>query len=330
MGPMSLKAIKSGEVNLPYDGPFVFAEVNADRIYWSQDEEGKMKIARIEKNSVGKHISTKTPFGRAPWTDYRHSFCPREDITDQYKFNEGTAEERAAVRRANLHSTKEDVYENKVEDVTFDLTTDEETFIGETIKIRLKIKNTCDTKRTITGTIKVSTIYYTSVVFKEVLKHRIERENTVLKPGEEKCIAIEISAEDYLDKLTDHCHFKIACMCVVDETKEIFTEIDEMRLRKPHLNIKAPDTGCTGKRFEAEVSFENPLPVTLTKCELRVEGPGLQKPALYKLQNVNTKQTFTTKFDLLPVKAGQKEIIVSFNSAQLYAVNCSVPINIAK
>lgn len=50
MGPMSLKAIKNGEVNLPYDGCFAFAEVNADRIYWTQNLDGETKIARILKN----------------------------------------------------------------------------------------------------------------------------------------------------------------------------------------------------------------------------------------------------------------------------------------
>lgn len=50
MGPMSLKAIKNGEVNLPYDGSFVFAEVNADRVHWTQNLDGEMTISRILKN----------------------------------------------------------------------------------------------------------------------------------------------------------------------------------------------------------------------------------------------------------------------------------------
>lgn len=33
-GPASLKAIKAGLVNKSFDVPFVFAEVNADKLYW--------------------------------------------------------------------------------------------------------------------------------------------------------------------------------------------------------------------------------------------------------------------------------------------------------
>lgn len=37
-GPASLEAVRRGEVNLPYDVPFVLAEVNADLIRWQQDD----------------------------------------------------------------------------------------------------------------------------------------------------------------------------------------------------------------------------------------------------------------------------------------------------
>ena len=33
-GPAPVKAIKEGNVYLPYDAPFIFAEVNGDRVNW--------------------------------------------------------------------------------------------------------------------------------------------------------------------------------------------------------------------------------------------------------------------------------------------------------
>ena len=39
-GPASVEAIKNGLVHLPYDGPFIFAEVNADRVHWIQKADG--------------------------------------------------------------------------------------------------------------------------------------------------------------------------------------------------------------------------------------------------------------------------------------------------
>lgn len=49
MGPVSLAALKCGEVNLPYDGKFAFAEVNADKVHWVINEHRKMEKVRVEK-----------------------------------------------------------------------------------------------------------------------------------------------------------------------------------------------------------------------------------------------------------------------------------------
>ena len=77
-GPASVKAVKQGEVYLPYDTSFVFAEVNGDRVFWEVEENGPMKPICADKKCIGKLISTK-----AVGSDYR------EDITHEYKHSEG-------------------------------------------------------------------------------------------------------------------------------------------------------------------------------------------------------------------------------------------------
>lgn len=49
-GPCSVAAIKRGEIQKAYDGPFLFAEVNADKVYWRY----------LGKNNPLKLISKKT------------------------------------------------------------------------------------------------------------------------------------------------------------------------------------------------------------------------------------------------------------------------------
>lgn len=44
-GPTSVKAVKAGELYKPYDSFFVFAEVNADEVYWLwKDEKKPLKL----------------------------------------------------------------------------------------------------------------------------------------------------------------------------------------------------------------------------------------------------------------------------------------------
>ena len=42
-GPCPLKAIKEGDLNVKFDVPFVFAEVNADIINWEIRPDGQRK-----------------------------------------------------------------------------------------------------------------------------------------------------------------------------------------------------------------------------------------------------------------------------------------------
>lgn len=80
-GPCPVKAVRDGSVYLPYDGTFVYAEVNADQVYWLVREvNGRQKITKLstETRAIGVRISTK-----AVGQD------KREDITLEYKYPEG-------------------------------------------------------------------------------------------------------------------------------------------------------------------------------------------------------------------------------------------------
>ncbi len=50
-GPCSVYAIKQGNVGLGYDGPFIFAEVNADKVHWTMEGRGHDKHVK----SIDKH-----------------------------------------------------------------------------------------------------------------------------------------------------------------------------------------------------------------------------------------------------------------------------------
>lgn len=45
---------------------------------------------------------------------------------------------------------------------------------------------------------------------------------------------------------------------------------------------QAPKVGTVKKKFAVKVSFFNKLHLPLTNCELKVDGPGLQRTATYK------------------------------------------------
>ncbi len=80
-GPISVRAIKEGELSHRYDAPFVFAEVNADVITYMKKKDGS--TSKVTSTMlVGQKISTK-----------RVGSDAREDITHLYKYPEGRDEQ---------------------------------------------------------------------------------------------------------------------------------------------------------------------------------------------------------------------------------------------
>ncbi|XP_067649518.1 annulin-like [Haliotis asinina] len=314
-GPAPVLAIKRGEVNLPFDGQFIFAEVNADKVYWSVLEDGTFEKVYIEKKGVGKEISTKSMVDSS-----------REVVTGAYKFGEGTNEERVAVLTANQYGAcRPDVYEKGTEDVQFEFDHSQDVFVGQDFDVIIRVKNNSTSERTLTTFLAARTMFYTGVPADTVKSQKFD---TVLKPQANTEIKMTVKAEDYQGNLKDMCMLQLTCMSRVVETRQAFTNMVDFRLCKPHLQIKASKDGQVGKKISVEVSFTNPLAETLTGCAIQVEGPGLQAPLKIKQDAVGPKKTFMTTVDLTPKKKGKREIVIIFSSKQLEDVNGSHVINV--
>ena len=129
VGPASVRAVKEG-IDLKYDNLFVISEVNAD-ILTHLEKDGKSIVVNSNTTEVGSLIATKKVGKDA-----------LEDITLEYKFKEGTVEERAAA----AVKTPSDVKYTLVPDqggavgrsCTFTLTM--KTALSEVMKVDLVLK----------------------------------------------------------------------------------------------------------------------------------------------------------------------------------------------
>ncbi|XP_050397106.1 annulin [Patella vulgata] len=314
-GPASMTAIKDGELGLPYDGPFIFAEVNADKVYWVTKPDGSMATYHVEQKSIGLNISTKLPLRDE-----------REDITTEYKYPEGTQEERTAVLRANqTGSSRHDIYVIGASDMEFELVEQDDVFVGESFDVILKITNTGTEERYIHGRLGARTMYYTGVSADKV---RTDTFQMFVQGGRATEQRMKVNYKDYSSKLKDMCMLKLTAMAKVQDTEQIFTTQGDFRLCKPDLTLKIPDELKVKKSYDVEVSFTNPLADTLTNCYLEVEGPHLLKRHKYPQRSVKPKQTFVTKFEMTPSTLGERELVVIFNSDQLLDINTTQVVNV--
>uniref|UniRef100_A0A0B7A7F1 protein-glutamine gamma-glutamyltransferase n=1 Tax=Arion vulgaris TaxID=1028688 RepID=A0A0B7A7F1_9EUPU len=312
-GPTSVIAIQQGEVNLPYDGPFVFAEVNADRLYWTPNKLGVMECTYFDTKAIGKFISTKAA-----------NSSEREDLTESYKYAEGSPEERAAVLKANqVGSRRQDIYKRSTNDVKFKVVqVAESSWVGASFEVGLSMKNNSEEKRSVSGRIVVRSMFYTGVSADKLKSEPFT--NIVLKPGEEKVQNVVVTQDEYDGKLKDCCMMDVSILAHVDETDQNFTILENYTLQKPHLSVKAPSEVTVNKEFKVDVSFANPLSSSLTGCVVTIDG--LSQALKFPQGNVSPSGTFTATLPVNPTKLGNLELIVIFNSVQLEDINASCPI----
>ncbi|CAJ0948695.1 unnamed protein product [Ranitomeya imitator] len=103
-GPTSVIAVKEGDLHVGFDTPFVFAEVNADRVNWVINKDGSKEKAHSDTKYVGQNISTKAVGNDA-----------RVDITHNYKYPEGSPQEREVFEKATRNMP---LYRQPSENVT--------------------------------------------------------------------------------------------------------------------------------------------------------------------------------------------------------------------
>ncbi|XP_046385500.1 annulin-like isoform X2 [Ischnura elegans] len=320
-GPASVSAVKRGEVLRPFDGQFVYAEVNADKVFWRYSGPTQpLKLLRKDIQGIGQFISTKA-VGK----------YVREDITHNYKFPEKSAEERAAMLRALRQSESmfSRYYLNEdFNDLKFDFELRDDIVIGQPFSVVVVMKNNSRTKdHTVSVLLRVDTVLYTGKIKEGVRKEKTER---LVKAGAVEEIRLDVSYEDYYSHLVDQCAFNIACMATVAETNFEYFAQDDFRVRKPDIKIKTEGELVQGKEFTATASLKNPLPIPLRKGQFIIEGQGLTHQLKIKMaQDIPPGGDAIASFNITPTFHGQKTIAAKFTSKELEDVDGFIVVKVA-
>ncbi|KAI8519762.1 hypothetical protein Bbelb_030190, partial [Branchiostoma belcheri] len=315
-GPCPVSAIKNGLVYLPYDTKFVFAEVNADRVNWQVDRRGSLTKLGVNKHAVGGAISTKAVGSN-----------DREDLTENYKYPEGSDQERVAVRTAVSHGIRPNMYDDviKKEDVEFELHADDETYIGENIRVRLTMKNLTSEPRRVTAHLTAQAMYYNGVPAYDIGEME---EDVTVPPMSEAWVDMTYTPSEYLDKLVEQAIVKVHALAHVDNTGQVYVGQDDFLLISPELTITAPGVMILGEQTTVEIELTNPLDVTLSKAEFYIEGPGLQKPKKISHRPIKPGETARVAEKMTPRRRGQKTIIASFTSDKIKQVTGELDVGV--
>ncbi|XP_064466745.1 annulin-like isoform X2 [Ornithodoros turicata] len=308
-GPASVKAIKRAEILKPYDGPFIFAEVNADQIFWRyQGSKQPLKLIQKATDKIGQRISTKAV----------GSF-EREDLTHNYKYPESSREERDAMLNALRkckHTFTRYYLNEELEDVCFDFQLLDDIVIGSPFNVQLRARNKSRSDEySLHVIMRVESIHYTGSQKKHVKSGRFDLQ---LKPSSVEEVILNVPYSEYEKVLLDQAMFNIAAMATVNETKYDYFAQDDFRVRMPDIKIEVDGDLVVGKASTVTAGFVNPLPKPLSKSSFLIEGPGLDKPLKITVkQKIPPHEEAKVVFQLTPHTAGPKSILAKFSSKEL-------------
>ncbi|KAM3619098.1 uncharacterized protein V6R79_002969 [Siganus canaliculatus] len=308
-GPASLAAVRNGQVYLKHDAPFVFAEVNSDKIYWQKNADGTFSQIYSEKKAIGHFISTK-----AVGSD------ERSDITHLYKHPEGTEQERIAVETACKYGSKAEAYTSPTaEDISVEVTMDGDgPKMGEDAELTITLRNSSSEPRKVLLHGQVAVMYYTGVHRATVRKDTTDLD---LLPNEEKTLEWTLEYKDYIKQLIDQAALMLTLSGRVKETQQVLATQFNFRLRTPDLIIKPIGKAVVGQKMKVEISFTNPLPQVLKAVKFHVEGLGLQAARTIKYGDIDSRASVTLTEHFIPTLPGPRKLLASLDCSQLTQVH---------
>ncbi|XP_075425854.1 protein-glutamine gamma-glutamyltransferase 5-like isoform X2 [Ascaphus truei] len=328
-GPTSVRAIKDGDVHLDYDGPFLFAEVNADIISWVvQPDSSRKNNPLLNTKRVGQRISTKSVGNGS-----------RLDITSSYKYEEGSKEERtvfekAAARRNspnsgvnNTTSSSPTPPENSDPDahspnpslhevgLKMKLQLKESPVIGEDIRLALLASNLTFQNKKIDMNISAQTIQYDgkpgNLVWQETASIR-------LSPKAENEIPFQIPYSVYKTYLSDSHLLRVSAVGKLQDTGEMLLVEKDITLAVPNLEIEVIGKAAVDLPFTVRVSLTNTLSEEIHQCFLALEGSGVVYGTLgTELGTIKPGRTIRVSIDLTPYKPGSRQIQALFTSDKM-------------
>ncbi|WAR12917.1 TGM1-like protein [Mya arenaria] len=277
-GPAPIKAIKEGHVYLNFDTGFIFSEVNGDKIEWEVKKDGSMEVVWIDKYAVGANISTK-----AVGSSERH------DLTLDYKYREGSAEERKVVEFVERFSSrrKQNIYKKAIGDkeIDYELILADDSMIGDDLEVGVKVKNLTSGTAKINVTLTMASMFYTGVAGKKIKGDRNEIE---LASGE---------------------------ACRVIESGRLYASIEAFSLRKPPL---VGEKICSSVETIVPLTFKNTTNLKLHSAVFHVEGSYMVKARAFHIRKlIHPDDEITVDVPFYPRRLGNRTVSATFSAEEI-------------
>uniref|UniRef100_A0A182PDD7 Transglutaminase-like domain-containing protein n=1 Tax=Anopheles epiroticus TaxID=199890 RepID=A0A182PDD7_9DIPT len=329
-GPCPVAAVKQGFVHVPYDGEFIYAEVNADVIYWSiGTDRTPPKPLDIRTDQVGRDMSTK-----AIGTN------ERDDVTAQYKHVEGSAEERDVMKAAMRFSSQRFSNAGLAKRLLRSMVNESN---GNEEAIQLELK--CNEELTVGSTFQfevlvncISPVSSVEVTGKLVLRDSdyTGRHTDILKaipfairlePRESKSIVVPLEYKEYSAMNMNKTNIKATCKANVKGSDREYFKVHTFHLSTAAIELTLIEHSASGP-IAVQVDLRNPLPVPLTGGQFVVEGSRYTDPMEKQYDLIPVGEAVQFIYPINLTHKGKMVVSATFVSKELRHVQGDLTIDI--
>lgn len=281
---MSVKAIQEGRLDLPYDGWFIYSEVNADSVRWFYETDpktGEMKLItthfRNDSHDIGRALLTPNP---------RNYGYPM-DLTSEYKSNEkGNGEKLVHIKALKSAGAAErhqrikllygkDIDEHTPEDVEVLVEEIDKVYYGDEIIVEISVRNWSNSARTVKLHVDIATLFHTGTQSTKVSRWH---ESLTLEPRGGETIRLETPVSQYAKYISFLKDLGACVSASVEETDQVVFIEEKFQITGSSVMIEAPTMIKVGSPVIANITFQNPLNETLENVELILHGGNLSQP----------------------------------------------------
>ncbi|KAI6174836.1 Hemocyte protein-glutamine gamma-glutamyltransferase-like protein [Aphelenchoides bicaudatus] len=284
-GPASIKAIREGRFELPYDCWFFWGQLNADVVRWfyeHNEESNEYRLLKTDFKCGNRGI------GRAVLTPNPRAFGYPMDLINEYKSDIENSAYIKSVKSTGLMDRQE--------------------------RIRLLYAN--DSNPNITDVeFVVKEIGW--VVYGDDISVQVEFKNVSSEKPESLKLFTPIA--DYSRHMTTHRSLVAIVSASVEQTSQLFYHEEKIQLAGSAVAIIAPAMGQINETLVGIVAVRNPLSETLTNVELLLNSGNSGKSTRINRfpSEIHPGQRIKVHVRFKPTQLGNRFLMAIVNSSQI-------------
>lgn len=299
-----VRVVKEGGLQLDSAVLDLFAAVNARCVVWKSCEDGTLELTQSSKKNVGDSISTKV---------VGSDRC--EDITQNYKYPEGSSEEKAVLERVQKERRKR--WKDKgmrppspepADPLYLFLDTPSSLPLRGNGQVSVTLINPTDQEKEVHLVIRAQAVYYNGIFATDLWRQKQSfrlRTNHVLK------ISTNLSFSNFEQDPPENSFIRVTAMATHSHASLSCFAQGDVVIGRPNLIVKMPERAEQYQPLTVTVSMKNSLDCPMQNCIISILGRGLiHREKRYRLGSVWPGSSLCTQFQFTPTHLGLQRLTV--------------------